>query len=105
MAKSKDAIETQMILNHKAAIEMLIEDADEVGFDAFTFLRGLNSDRLTSSPQGRDLPMRIPSAREYAAAHAGRQEGSFLDQIEFELIHERLKLARQDYEVRYGHDE
>jgi len=26
-----------MILNHKAAIEMLIEDADEVGFDAFTF--------------------------------------------------------------------
>lgn len=37
IAKGKDAIETQMILNHKAAIEMLIEDADEVGFDAFTF--------------------------------------------------------------------
>lgn len=37
VAKGKDAIETQMILNHKAAIEMLIEDADEVGFDAFTF--------------------------------------------------------------------
>ncbi|MCD8536269.1 MAG: Fic family protein [Burkholderiaceae bacterium] len=36
-ARGKDAIETQMILNHKAAIEMLIEDADEVGFDAFTF--------------------------------------------------------------------
>lgn len=36
-AKGKDAQETQMILNHKAAIEMLIEDADEVGFDAFTF--------------------------------------------------------------------
>ena len=36
-AQGKDAIETQMILNHKAAIEMLIEDVDEVGFDAFTF--------------------------------------------------------------------
>jgi fido (protein-threonine AMPylation protein) len=37
IAQGKDAIETQMILNHKAAIEMLIEGADEVGFDAFTF--------------------------------------------------------------------
>lgn len=36
-AIGKDAQETQMILNHKAAIEMLIEDVDEVGFDAFTF--------------------------------------------------------------------
>jgi phage-related protein len=24
---------------------------------------------------------------------------------DIDLIHERLKLARQDYEVRYGHDE
>lgn len=37
VAQGKDIIETQMILNHKAAIEMLIEDADEVGFDTFTF--------------------------------------------------------------------
>lgn len=37
VATGKDAIETQMILNHKAAIEMLIDGADEVGFDAFTF--------------------------------------------------------------------
>jgi hypothetical protein len=37
IAKGKDAQETQMILNHKAAIEMLIEDAEQVGFDAFTF--------------------------------------------------------------------
>ncbi|MEO8117838.1 MAG: Fic family protein, partial [Rhodoferax sp.] len=36
-AQGKAASETQMILNHKAAIEMLVEDADEVGFDAFTF--------------------------------------------------------------------
>ena len=37
VAQGKDAIETQMILNHKSAIEMLIEDAHDVGFDAFTF--------------------------------------------------------------------
>ena len=37
VAQGKDAQETQMILNHKAAIEMLIEDVDQVGFDTFTF--------------------------------------------------------------------
>lgn len=37
VAQGKDAQETQMILNHKAAIEMLIEDIEQVGFDTFTF--------------------------------------------------------------------
>lgn len=37
VAQGKDALETQMILNHKAAIEMLIDDVEVVGFDAFTF--------------------------------------------------------------------
>lgn len=37
-AKGKDIQETQMILNHKAAIEMLIEEADQIGFNSFTFL-------------------------------------------------------------------
>ena len=36
-AQGKDAQETQMILNHKAAIEMLIEDIEQIGFNAFTF--------------------------------------------------------------------
>ncbi len=36
-AAGKDARETQMILNHKAAIEMLIEQADQIGFNLFTF--------------------------------------------------------------------
>lgn len=38
VAKGKDLQETQMILNHKAAIEMLVEEADHVGFNIFTFL-------------------------------------------------------------------
>ena len=36
-ADGKDIQETQMILNHKAAIEMLIEEADQIGFNPFTF--------------------------------------------------------------------
>jgi len=52
VARGKDAIETQMILNHKAAIEMLIEDTDEVGFDAFTFknLHAVLSQELMRDP-------------------------------------------------------
>ena len=37
-AEGKDIRETQMILNHKAAIEMLVEEADQIGFNVFTFL-------------------------------------------------------------------
>lgn len=36
-AEGKDQSEAQMILNHKAAIEMLVDHAEEIGFDAFTF--------------------------------------------------------------------
>ncbi len=47
-AAGKDLRETQMILNHKAAIEMLIEEADQVGFNTFTFfnLHALLSENL-----------------------------------------------------------
>jgi hypothetical protein len=36
-AQGKEAAEAQMILNHKAAIELLVDGADRVGFDLFTF--------------------------------------------------------------------
>lgn len=53
IAKDKNIVEAQMILNHKAAIEMLIENADEVAFDAFTFknLHAVLSQDLMSDPQ------------------------------------------------------
>ena len=62
VAKGKDAFETQMILNHKAAIEMLIEDADEVGFDAFTFknLHAVLSQDLMRDPQASGRLRRRP---------------------------------------------
>jgi fido (protein-threonine AMPylation protein) len=37
-ASGKPAIETQMILNHKAAIEFLVGNIDSVGFDRYTLL-------------------------------------------------------------------
>ena len=36
-AEGKDILETQMILNYKAATEMLVEEADQIGFNPFTF--------------------------------------------------------------------
>lgn len=51
-AAGKDALETQMILNHKHAIEMLVESANEVSFNPYTFfnLHGLLSENLMSDP-------------------------------------------------------
>ncbi len=37
-AKGKDLIEAQMILNHKAAIELIAGSPEEIGYDNYTFL-------------------------------------------------------------------
>lgn len=52
VAEGKDAVETQMILNHKAAIELLVEGIEEVGFNAYTFLNlhALLSENLLADP-------------------------------------------------------
>lgn len=52
-AEGKDAAETQMILNHKAAIELLVSEAGQVGFDRTTILNlhALLSDGLMADPR------------------------------------------------------
>lgn len=52
VAQGKDAQETQMILNHKAAIELLIENITEVQLDKFTILNlhAILSDNLMADP-------------------------------------------------------
>ncbi len=52
-AEGKDALEAQMILNHKAAIELLVEQVEEVGFNRYTILNlhALLSDNLLGNPQ------------------------------------------------------
>lgn len=51
-AEGKDAIETQMILNHKAAIEFMVDQGDELAFDRQTVLNlhALLSDNLLPDP-------------------------------------------------------
>jgi hypothetical protein len=57
LAPGKDQREAQMILNHKAAIEMLVDSVDEVGFDRYTVcnLHALLAENLLadSSAAGR----------------------------------------------------
>ena len=61
-AEGKGALEAQMILNHKAAIEMLVDQADEIGFNRYTILNlhALLSDNLLADPQAGGRLRRIP---------------------------------------------
>jgi Fic family protein len=51
-AEGKDADEAQMIMNHKAAIEMLVNQADEIGFNRYTIcnLHALLAENLLEDP-------------------------------------------------------
>ena len=61
-AEGKDALEAQMILNHKAAIELLVDRADEIGFNRYTILNlhALLADTLLGDPQAGGRLRRIP---------------------------------------------
>ncbi len=60
-AEGKNALEAQMILNHKAAIELLVEQAQEIGFNRYTILNlhGLLADNLLADPQAGGRLRRI----------------------------------------------
>jgi hypothetical protein len=64
-AEGKNARETQMILNHKAAIELLVDQASEVGFNRYTILNlhALLSENLLANPAAggrlRTIPVMI----------------------------------------------
>jgi len=51
-AAGKDARETQMILNHKRAIEFLVDGTDDIGFNLYTFqnLHAMLSENLLADP-------------------------------------------------------
>lgn len=61
-AEGKDALEAQMILNHKAAIELLVDEADEIGFNRYTILNlhALLADNLLADPQAGGRLRQIP---------------------------------------------
>jgi len=64
-AEGKSALETQMILNHKAAIRLLVESAPEIGFNSYTIcnLHALLSENLLPDPSAcgrlREQPVGI----------------------------------------------
>jgi len=61
-ASGKDAFEAQMILNHKEAIEFLIDSAGEIGFNRYTLLNlhALLSDNLLDDPTASGRLRAIP---------------------------------------------
>jgi hypothetical protein len=62
-AAGKDAKETQMILNHKAAIELLVqEDGDDIGINRYTLLNlhALLSENLMADPEASGALRRRP---------------------------------------------
>jgi hypothetical protein len=62
-AEGKDAKETQMILNHKAAIELLVdENTDDIGINRFTLLNlhALLSENLMADPEASGRLRRRP---------------------------------------------
>jgi hypothetical protein len=64
VAEGKDARDAQMILNHKAAIELLVEQTSEVGFNRYTILNlhALLSDNLLADPAACGRLRAIPVA-------------------------------------------
>jgi len=61
-AEGKDAVETQMILNHKRAIEMLVDRAEGIGFNRYTLLNlhaALSENLLGDSRDEGQLRTRI----------------------------------------------
>jgi fido (protein-threonine AMPylation protein) len=62
VAEGKDARETQMILNHKEAIEMLVEQSDEVGMGRITLLNlhAVLSENLLADPEASGRLRRRP---------------------------------------------
>lgn len=62
VAEGKEAQEAQMILNHRDALELLVEHAADVGFNRYTILNlhALLSDNLLADPQACGRLRAIP---------------------------------------------
>lgn len=61
-AEGKDAKETQMILNHKTAIELLVDEHEDIGINRFTLLNlhALLSEELMADPEASGRLRRRP---------------------------------------------
>lgn len=85
-AQGKAALETQMILNHKGAIELLVENADTVGFNRFTLLNlhSALAENLLPNPadEGRVRQHAVEIGKSvYRPLSAPQQIDELLDQL------------------------
>ncbi len=99
-AEGKEAEETQMILNHKAAIEMLAEQAGGIGFNRYTIcnLHALLADNLLPDPAaGGRLRTRLVgiTGTVYEPLQVPQQIEQYFDQIlvKAEAIHHPFEQA------------
>jgi hypothetical protein len=106
MTEEKSAMETQMILNHKEAIEFLVQDPDNIGFNRYTItsLHALLSNNLLpdSAASGRlrnfavgiaksvysppDIPQQIEELFDIIVEKADRIKNPF-EQAFFIMVH------------------
>lgn len=105
-AEGKDAVETQMILNHKAAIEFLVDSADDLVFNRFR-LRFRNELTEVVSEIVRSLSR--PAVELVTAAAVDRVPAEHLDDFvrmalnELDNLHEgnyaRFRLRPSEYQA------
>jgi hypothetical protein len=69
--EGKDRLEAQMILNHKDAIQFLVDEAEDIGFNRYTILNlhALLADNLLADPDAPGRLRRIPVGIERSAFH------------------------------------
>lgn len=70
-SESKDQREAQMILNHKDAIEFLVSEAEEIGFNRYTILNlhGMLANNLLDDPRAAGRLRHIGVGIEMSAFH------------------------------------
>jgi hypothetical protein len=100
-AEGKDRREAQMILNHKAAIELLVENAGSIGFDTFTFFNlhaALADNLLSDASEAGRLRTRIVEISGTVFHPLGIPQ-----QIEeyFRLILEKTNATRDPFEQAF----
>ena len=71
MTEGKEQLESQMILNHKDAIEFLVGAAEEIGFNRHTILNlhALLANNLLANPEATGRPRRIAVGIEKSVFH------------------------------------
>jgi len=99
--EGKDAREAQMILNHKAAIELLVEQASEVSFNRYTILNlhALLSDNLLADPAACGRLRSIPVAIEGTVYHP-LEVPQLVDEC-FQQILDTAAVIRDPYEQAF----